>query len=50
LGKRINRDEYELVINHALDMGFETIFTQDVDDRALVPDFSKDAPFNWARM
>jgi len=48
LRKRITRDEYELVINHALDMGFETIFTQDVDDRALVPDFRKKAPFDWS--
>jgi putative pyruvate formate lyase activating enzyme len=50
LGKRVTRKEYELVVNHALDMGFETIFTQDVDERSLAPDFSKDAPFNWARM
>jgi putative pyruvate formate lyase activating enzyme len=48
LGRRITRDEYELVINHALDMGFETILTQDVDDRALVPDFGKKLPFNWS--
>jgi len=48
LGKRVTREEYELVVNHALDMGFETIFTQDVDDRALVPDFRKKAPFNWS--
>jgi len=48
LRKRITRDEYELVINHALDMGFETIFTQDVDDRALVPDFRKKVPFDWS--
>ncbi len=40
LGRRITRSEYELVVNHALDMGFETIFTQDVDDRALAPDFA----------
>ena len=37
LGRRITRSEYELVVNHALDMGFETICTQDVDDRALAP-------------
>jgi putative pyruvate formate lyase activating enzyme len=48
LGKRVTREEYELVVNHALDMGFETIFTQDVDDRALVPDFRKKAPFDWS--
>ena len=48
LGKRITRGEYELVINHALDMGFETIFTQDVDDKTLVPDFRKKVPFDWS--
>ena len=48
LRKKITRAEYEIVINHALDMGFETIFTQDVDDRMLVPDFRKKVPFNWS--
>jgi len=48
LGRRITRAEYEHVINHALDIGFENIFTQDVDDRALAPDFEKKMPFNWA--
>ena len=47
LGRRITHSEYELVVNHALDMGFETIFTQDVDDRALAPDFAQKMPFNW---
>ncbi len=48
LGRRVTRNEYELVINCALDMGFETIFTQDVDDKALIPDFRKEAPFEWS--
>ena len=48
LGKRVTREEYELVVNHALDMGFETIFTQDVDGNALVPDFRKKLPFDWS--
>lgn len=47
LGRRITRKEYERVINYALDMGFENIFTQDVDDRALAPDFDKREPFDW---
>jgi putative pyruvate formate lyase activating enzyme len=47
LGRRITRKEYEVVVNHALDMGFETIYTQDVDDRAIAPDFEKKAPFKW---
>ncbi len=48
LGKRVTREEYELVVNHALDMGFETIFTQDVDGKTLVPDFRKKLPFDWS--
>lgn len=50
LGRRSTRDEYELIVNYALDMGFETIYTQNVDDRALAPDFAQKTPFNWARM
>lgn len=47
LGRRITRGEYEEVINFALDMGFETIFAQEVDDHSLLPDFAKDRPFDW---
>ncbi|HYA13071.1 MAG TPA: hypothetical protein VEF33_01905 [Syntrophales bacterium] len=47
LGRRITRDEYEVVVNSALDMGFETIFTQEVDDRTITPDFEEKAPFKW---
>jgi len=48
LGRRVTRKEYESVINDALDMGFETVFTQDVDDRAFSPDFERDSPFTWS--
>ena len=48
LNRRITRAEYEHVINYAMDIGFENIFTQDVDERALAPDFEKKAPFSWA--
>ncbi len=48
LGRRITRSEYERVVNCALDMGFETIYIQDVDDRALVPDFEQKIPFSWS--
>jgi len=47
LGRRISRKEYEAVVNFALDLGFETIFTQEVNDQSLSPDFAKEAPFNW---
>lgn len=47
LGRRITRNEYEAVVNVALDLGFATIFTQEVSDGHLSPDFEKDRPFNW---
>ncbi|MBI4632991.1 MAG: radical SAM protein [Deltaproteobacteria bacterium] len=47
LSRRITRAEYESVVNRALDLGFENIFTQAVDERALTPDFERDEPFNW---
>ncbi len=40
--------EYEHVINYALDMGFENIFTQEVNDQTITPDFDKTIPFTWA--
>jgi hypothetical protein len=50
VSERISREEYERVVNAALDMGFEMIFTQDVEERALSPDFEKDLPFNWSQV
>lgn len=50
LGRRITRKEYEEVVNAALDMGFENIFTQEVDDRVLSPDFEHEFPFNWSQI
>jgi len=47
LGRRITRAEYEHVINYALDMGFEKIFSQEVNDQALTPDFDRKTPFTW---
>lgn len=47
LGRRTTRAEYESVVNRALDLGFENIFTQEVDDRALTPDFERGEPFKW---
>jgi putative pyruvate formate lyase activating enzyme len=47
LGRRITRQEYEVVVNAALDMGFESLFIQEVDDRTLAPDFDTEAPFQW---
>jgi putative pyruvate formate lyase activating enzyme len=47
LGRRVTRDEYEAVVNMALDMGFEHLYTQDVDEQALSPDFDRERPFQW---
>jgi putative pyruvate formate lyase activating enzyme len=48
LGRRISPGEYDRVVRFALDIGFETIFCQDVDDNNLVPDFEKATPFGPA--
>ena len=47
LGRRVTKGEYEIVINKALDMGFDNIFVQGVSDRHLTPDFDRDKPFRW---
>lgn len=47
LGRRVTRREYETVVNYALDIGFEELFTQQVDDTALTPDFRLEEPFDF---
>jgi putative pyruvate formate lyase activating enzyme len=47
LGRRVTREEYERVVNAALDLGFEELYTQEVSDRALNPDFAREKPFAW---
>ena len=47
LGRRVTREEYERVVNAALDLGFEELYTQEVDDWALNPDFAREKPFDW---
>ena len=47
LGRRLYREEYEKVVNYALELGFEHLYVQQVDERNLLPDFEKEAPFNW---
>jgi putative pyruvate formate lyase activating enzyme len=47
LGSRLSVREYEIVLDAALELGFETIFTQDIDERNLAPDFDRKAPFQW---
>jgi len=45
--RRITPEEYERVVDYALDLGFEHLFLQEVDDRNLAPDFDRDNPFHW---
>lgn len=47
LGRRLRADEYEAVVSHALDLGFEWIFTQEIGETHLAPDFDREAPFAW---
>lgn len=47
LGRRVTREEYEAVVDLALDLGFENLFIQDVDGQNLVPDFDREEPFQW---
>jgi putative pyruvate formate lyase activating enzyme len=47
LGRRITKEEYERVVNFALDLGFDELFVQAVDERTLSPDFAKENPFDW---
>ncbi len=45
LGRRILQAEYSQIVDYALDLGFENLFIQDVNDDALTPDFDRTHPF-----
>jgi len=45
LGRRILQAEYSQIVDDALDLGFENLFIQDVNDDALTPDFDRTHPF-----
>jgi len=46
-GRRVTREEYEAVVDLALDLEFENIFIQEVDERQHTPDFDRKEPFDW---
>ena len=48
LNRRITKEEYDTAVDYALDLGFETIFAQEVDEAALTPDFGQEKPFRFA--
>jgi putative pyruvate formate lyase activating enzyme len=45
LERRITTQEYQEVLDYALDLGFENLFIQEVSDDELTPDFNSDKPF-----
>jgi putative pyruvate formate lyase activating enzyme len=47
LRRRISCDEYEMVVEKALDLGFENLTIQAVDERQFSPDFAQETPFPW---
>ncbi len=50
LRRPITPREYQRVLNHALDLGFENLFLQPEPFQPgenLIPDFSRDEPFVW---
>jgi putative pyruvate formate lyase activating enzyme len=47
LGRRVTRQEYQAVVGHALALGFENLYLQEVDERHLSPDFWQEKPFCW---
>ncbi len=52
INREISRNEYETVLNKALNLGFENIYTQSSEfgqDEHLTPDFDQKDPFGWNR-
>ncbi|MCX7817132.1 MAG: radical SAM protein [Syntrophales bacterium] len=47
LNRRILKEEYDIIIEAALDMGFEVIYIQELNDKHIMPDFDREKPFNW---
>ena len=47
LGRRITAEEYNAVLDYALDLGFENLFVQEVDGSNLSPDFNLEKPFDF---
>jgi len=47
LGRRVTKQEYDAVVDHALNLGFKHLFIQAVDDLSLSPDFNREEPFDF---
>jgi putative pyruvate formate lyase activating enzyme len=46
LGRRITGQEYNQIVDFALNLGFDNLFIQEVSDDELTPDFNSDKPFD----
>lgn len=46
LQRRITADEYNQILDFALDLGFENLFVQEVNESNLAPDFDRENPFS----
>lgn len=46
LSRRITVEEYNEILDFVLDLGFDNLFVQEVNNNELTPDFNKDKPFN----
>jgi putative pyruvate formate lyase activating enzyme len=46
LGRRLTTKEYNQILDYALDLGFENLFVQEVNEFSLTPDFDKEKPFD----
>jgi len=47
LRRRVARQEYQAVVDHALALGFKNLYIQEVSDRHFSPDFGHEKPFCW---
>jgi putative pyruvate formate lyase activating enzyme len=47
LRRRVTGQEYDTVVEEALELGFENLYVQEVDNRHLSPDFGQEEPFTW---
>jgi hypothetical protein len=48
LNRRINREEYDRMIDECWELGFENVFVQDFESQDVgIPDFREKEPFNW---
>jgi putative pyruvate formate lyase activating enzyme len=45
LGRRLTVQEYNQTVDYALDLGFENLFVQEVNELSLTPNFDKENPF-----